>query len=83
VDKSSSREYWRFKCDHQVSGSPLVHKDAVYCGTANGSFYCIDCKSGRQRWKFVTGGPITGAAVANNDVIYLGSTDHKLYAFIA
>jgi outer membrane protein assembly factor BamB len=66
-----------------VSGSPLIYKDAVYFGTANGIFYAVDVKTGRQRWKFMTAGPITGSATAINDVIYIGSTDHKIYALMA
>ena len=66
-----------------VSGSPVVYKDSIYCGSADGVFYCLEYRTGRLRWKFSTGGAITGAPVINNDIVYIGSTDHKIYALPA
>ncbi|MRS05705.1 pyrrolo-quinoline quinone, partial [bacterium] len=62
---------------------PLIYKENIYFGTADGKFYCVDYKTGRQRWRFNTGGAITGTPVAANDMIYIGSSDHYLYAFSA
>ena len=56
VDAGSSKEIWRFKTDHQVSGSPIVYRDSVYCGSADGNLYCLEYRTGRLRWKFTTGG---------------------------
>jgi len=69
LDKSSSKEIWRFKCDHQVSGSPMIYNESLYFGSADGSFYCLDYKTGRQRWKYLTQGLITGTPCAGNDMI--------------
>jgi outer membrane protein assembly factor BamB len=82
IDGANAREIWRFKTDHQVSGSPVVYKDALYCGSADGNLYCIEYKTGRLRWKFATQGAITGTPVVINDVIYIGSGDHILYALM-
>jgi outer membrane protein assembly factor BamB len=74
---------WRYTTDHQVTGSPIVHRDAVYCGSVDGSLYCLDAASGRMRWRYQTEGPITGTPVAHEDMIFIGSTDKKVYAFLA
>jgi outer membrane protein assembly factor BamB len=82
VEAASAREVWRFKTNHQVSGSPIFYKDAIYCGSADGNLYCIEIKNGQLRWKFNTGGPITGTPVIFNDVLYIGSADHLLYSLV-
>jgi outer membrane protein assembly factor BamB len=83
LDAGSAKENWRFKTDHQVSGSPVVNKEAVYCGSADGTLYCLETRNGRLRWRFSTGGPITGSPVVHNDIVYIGSHDHLLYALLA
>ena len=81
LKRGAPRELWHFKADHQVSGSPLVYKDSVYCGAADGSFYCLESRTGRLRWRYKTGGAITGSPIVYNDILYIGSCDHILYAF--
>ncbi|NJD59654.1 MAG: pyrrolo-quinoline quinone, partial [Anaerolineae bacterium] len=56
------------------------YQDSVYCGSVDGSMYCLEFRSGRLRWKYQTKGPVTGNAVIANDVLYFGSNDHKIYA---
>ena len=79
----NAREIWRFQTGHQVSGSPVIHKDSVFCGSADGILYCLEYRTGRQRWKFNTGGPITSSPIVYNDILYVGSADHILYALLA
>ena len=83
VDGGNSRELWRFKADHQVSGSPAIYHDSLYFGDAAGSLYCVEIRNGRLRWKFQTGGPITAPPIVYNDVLYVGSSDHIVYAWWA
>jgi outer membrane protein assembly factor BamB len=66
-----------------VSGSPVIYRDSVYCGSADGNLYCLEYRTGRIRWKFTTGGPITSSPVIYNDILYVGSSDHMLYALLA
>lgn len=77
------RIFWRYKTDHQVSGSPAIYKDALYCGSVDGNLYCIEYRTGRLRWKFATKGPITGTPLIYDDIVYTGSVDHFLYALLA
>jgi outer membrane protein assembly factor BamB len=66
-----------------VTGSPILHNDALYCGSVDGYLYCLEYRTGRLRWKFRTEGPITSTPVAHEDLIYIGSTDHRIYALMA
>ena len=76
------RESWRYETDHQVTGSPIVHEGSVYCGSVDGSLYCLDFHSGRLRWRFHTSGSITGTPAVFKNTIIIGSMDHKVYALI-
>jgi outer membrane protein assembly factor BamB len=66
-----------------VTGSPIIYKDSLYCGSVDGYLYCLEYRTGRLRWKYKTNGPITGTPAASDDVIYIGSTDHSIYALMA
>jgi eukaryotic-like serine/threonine-protein kinase len=83
VEAQSGREVWRFRTDHQVSSSPVVYGESIYCGSVDGNLYCLEAKTGRQRWKFGTKGPVTGSPVVFDDIVYFGSNDHHVYALLA
>jgi outer membrane protein assembly factor BamB len=48
---------------HQVTGSPVIYQDAVYCGSVDGVPLRLDYRTGKLRWKMATGGPITGTPI--------------------
>ena len=77
---NTAKEVWRYATANQVTGSPTVFKDSLYCGSVDGNLYCMEYRTGRLRWKFETGGAITGSPIVYNDVLYVGSADHYLYA---
>ena len=83
MDSSTGKEMWRFRTENQVSGSPVIYKDCLYCGSVDGNLYCLEYRSGRERWRFKTGGAITGTPVVFDDIVYIGSTDHQVYALLA
>jgi outer membrane protein assembly factor BamB len=83
VDARTAKEVWRFRTENQVSGSPVVYKDSLYCGSVDGNLYCLEYRTGRLRWKFETQGAITGSPVVMDDIVYIGSTDHHVYALFA
>jgi outer membrane protein assembly factor BamB len=83
VDVRNAKEVWRFRTENQVSSSPVVYKDSIYCGSVDGSLYCLEYRSGRLRWKFESKAAITGSPVVLDDIVYFGSTDHHVYALFA
>jgi outer membrane protein assembly factor BamB len=80
VDIRSAKEVWSFSTEHQVTGSPIIYEDSLYCGSVDGYLYCLEYRTGRLRWKFQTSGPITGTPIAMDGIVYVGSNDHRLYA---
>ncbi len=83
MDAQTGKEVWRFRTEHQVSGSPVIYKDSLYCGSVDGNLYCLEYRSGRERWKFKTEAAITGTPAVFDDIVYIGSTDHQVYALLA
>ena len=80
---NNAKEVWRYQTEHQVTGSPIVLEDGLYCGSVDGHLYCLDNQTGHLRWKFKTKQPITATPVAKDDMIFIGSTDNTLYALPA
>jgi outer membrane protein assembly factor BamB len=78
-----TKDTWTFNTENQVTGSPIIYKDSLYCGSVDGFLYCLEYRTGRLRWKFQTRGAITGTPIAVDDLVYIGSTDHRLYALLA
>jgi outer membrane protein assembly factor BamB len=83
VDSRSAKEVWRFSTEHQVTGSPIIYKDSLYCGSVDGFLYCLEYRTGRMRWKYNTGRPVTGSPTAYEDIIYVGSTNNRVYALVS
>ena len=66
-----------------MNGSPVVYKDSLYCGSVDGTLYCLEYRTRRLRWKFGTQGPLQGLPLVYDDIVYIGSTDHQVYALLA
>ena len=58
----------------------MIYKDSIYCGSVDGSLYCLEYRTGRLRWKYHTEMPITGTPTASEDMVFIGSLDHRVYA---
>jgi eukaryotic-like serine/threonine-protein kinase len=78
----TSKELWRYRTEHQVSSSPVVYKDSLYCGSVDGpcivlSIVPVVCAGSLDRRS------ITGSPLVYDDIVYVGSTDHQVYALLA
>jgi outer membrane protein assembly factor BamB/tRNA A-37 threonylcarbamoyl transferase component Bud32 len=71
---------WKFECEDEIRGSPLVHNGVVYVGCYDNNIYAIDANSGEFIWKYATEGGIPGKPAADDDYLYIGSEDNRLYA---
>lgn len=72
-----------FRVGAAIRTRPLVHRGAVYFGSADGNVYAIDAKSGVERWRHATGGAVVSSAAAGDELVYIASRDGQLYCFSA
>lgn len=73
---------WRFYIGATFELAPVVDKDVVYLGAANGSVCAINAKTGSKVWQFDGGGPPSRPTVAGGTV-YGGSADGHVFALDA
>ena len=74
---------WRFKCEDEVRGSPLLTHDLVCVGAYDNNLYGITAADGQLVWKYATDGGLPGSPVAYEDLILIGSEDQRLHAISA
>ncbi len=74
---------WRFKCEDEVRGTPLLVSDLICVGTYDNNLYGISADDGQLKWKYATDGGLPGSPVAYEDVILIGSEDQRLHTISA
>jgi outer membrane protein assembly factor BamB/serine/threonine protein kinase len=74
---------WRFKCEDEVRGSPIVAGGQVFVGAYDNNLYAIGQNDGQLVWKYATDGGLPGSPVAYEDAILIGSEDRRLHAVSA
>ncbi|MGZ8549444.1 MAG: outer membrane protein assembly factor BamB family protein [Chitinophagaceae bacterium] len=60
--------------------SPVIHKNLLFVGSADGNLYSVETKNGRIIWKFHTGEVIRGTPVIDNEMVYFGDVAGNFYA---
>jgi outer membrane protein assembly factor BamB len=78
--------HWRYKTDGIVHATPAVADGAIFVGSFDGFFYCLE-QDGSLRWKFntlgqsyFTKGEVQFQAVVSEGRVYFGARDFNLYA---
>jgi outer membrane protein assembly factor BamB/tRNA A-37 threonylcarbamoyl transferase component Bud32 len=74
---------WKFECEDEVRGSPLVQDGMLYVGCYDNNLYALDAKSGDFQWKYATEGGISGKPSVSDGVVFIGSEDNRLYGITA
>jgi outer membrane protein assembly factor BamB len=74
---------WRFKCEDEVRGSPLLTAGMICVGAYDNNLYGIGADDGQLKWKYATDGGLPGSPVAYEDLILIGSEDQRLHAISA
>jgi eukaryotic-like serine/threonine-protein kinase len=75
-----NKPVWRFTCEDEIRGTPLVDNNTIYVGSYDNNIYALDASNGRFLWKFPSEGGIVGQPILHEGVLYFGSEDGKLYA---
>ena len=74
---------WRFKCEDEVRGTPLLTAGLVCVGAYDNNLYGISADNGELKWKYATDGGLPGSPVAFEDLILIGSEDQRLHTISA
>lgn len=74
---------WTFLTGGPVYSSPTFFNGAIYIGSDDSSFYCIDATTGAKKWSFKTQGIIRCKPAINEGNVYVASDDGNLYAINA
>jgi serine/threonine protein kinase len=75
----SIKSHWRFECEDEIRGSPLVHNDVLFIGAYDNNLYAINAETGEFIWKYPTDGGIVSKPVYFDGNIYVGSEDQRLH----
>ena len=71
---------WRFKCEDEVRGSPVMAGELICVGAYDNNLYGINAASGELQWKYATDGGLPGSPIVHDDLILIGSEDRRLHA---
>ncbi len=63
--------------------SPLIARDRLYVGDAEGTVYCLRPVDGSTLWTFHAGGAVKGGIAYDRGRLFVGSYDGDLYALRA
>ncbi|MCX6777217.1 MAG: PQQ-binding-like beta-propeller repeat protein [Candidatus Micrarchaeota archaeon] len=80
AQSSERNAKWLFRTGDYIVGSPVIHDDVVFIGSASGNLYAINSTTGTQIWKYGKVGRIESSASFSNSMVFFGSNDGTLYA---
>jgi outer membrane protein assembly factor BamB len=63
--------------------SPLIVRNRIYVGDAEGNVYCLRTVDGRTVWRFHADGAVKGALAFDRGRLFFGAYDGHLYALRA
>lgn len=76
---NSGRLIWKFECEDEIRGTPLVAGGMVYIGCYDYNLYALDAANGEFVWKYAADAGIVSRPFLYEGNIYLGSEDKRLH----
>ncbi|MGQ9832777.1 MAG: beta-alanine-activating enzyme beta-propeller domain-containing protein [Candidatus Villigracilaceae bacterium] len=80
VQTSGIKPLWKFKCEDEIRGTPVIHNGVLYIGSYDNNLYALNAADGQFIWKYATDGGIVSRPVVLDDTVYFGSEDRALHA---
>lgn len=80
VQTSGIKPLWKFKCEDEIRGAPVIHNGVLYIGCYDNNLYALNAADGQFIWKYAADGGIVSRPVVLDDTIYFGSEDRALHA---
>ncbi len=74
---------WKFRCEDEIRGSPLVVNGIAYIGAYDNNLYAVNAADGQLLWKYATDGGLPGSPAIYQDTVFIGSEDRRLHAVSA
>lgn len=71
---------WQLLLDSPVLAGPLLLKNTLYVGTADGQLVALNPRNGQVRWMKQLSSSIDARLVASDDLLLVRTLDSKLYA---
>lgn len=70
---------WKFECEDEIRGTPLLHDGNIYIGSYDNNLYALNSMSGEFLWKYPSEGGIVSKPIAFEGNIFFGSEDKRLH----
>ncbi len=83
LGSTSTKALWKFACEDEVRGTPIIHDGILYVGAYDNNLYALQAGSGEFLWKYATEGGVVSRPVYHDGNIYFGSEDKHLHAISA
>lgn len=83
LGSTTTKALWKFACEDEIRGSPIIHDGVLYIGAYDNNLYALQAGSGEFVWKYATEGGIVSRPVHLDGNIYFGSEDKRLHVVSA
>lgn len=77
--EDTSKLAWKFECEDEIRGTPIVQDGVVYVGSYDHNLYALDATKGDFLWKYPTEGGIVSRPAIYDGNIFFGSEDRRLH----
>jgi eukaryotic-like serine/threonine-protein kinase len=82
VIEETGKLVWKFECEDEIRGTPLISHGMVYVGSYDYNLYALDADTGKFQWKYATEGGIVSRPNIFEGTIFFGSEDRRLHAIV-
>ncbi len=77
--EDTSKLAWKFECEDEIRGTPLVQDGMLYTGSYDNNLYALNAINGEFTWKYPTDGGIVSRPAAYDGNLFFGSEDRRLH----
>jgi serine/threonine protein kinase len=77
--EENNRLAWRFECEDEIRGTPIIHNGIVFVGSYDHNLYALELDSGEFIWKYAADGGIVTRPYPHEGNIIFGSEDNRLH----
>jgi eukaryotic-like serine/threonine-protein kinase len=83
VNQTEVEPLWKFECEDEIRGSPVVSHGVVFVGSYDYNLYALNSRTGEFGWKYPTDGGIVSRPAVFDSYVLFGSEDHRVHVVSA